>query len=297
MSTSDSDAAAALIQNPEEYHGYQTTDTAFDREMSRMRSDSMAGRGSRTGSRIGSKELPREVSTDAMLLNSTQTLSNSQYLGEGKGRYGMDEPLRGTRPNKSNSPAVRAYEQSIRKQHYLHFKMFFVIFSIVVAGIACQAIYYYDLPRISSATANSVGASVIQGLHQLSVMITTFIALAIPLTANFYTPRLYEVFLKDKVNILFFILFSVFSTMSVFTDAFVFSSPEVDWLPYCTLVMSGVFGWSVVVPYYYYVMRFLDPEVIVDRVSSVVVKEIFRAVNRNYPPALARKKLNEANDT
>mmetsp|Transcript_8417 Transcript_8417/g.35194 ORF Transcript_8417/g.35194 Transcript_8417/m.35194 type:complete len:728 (+) Transcript_8417:116-2299(+) len=288
----DDRAAAALFQN-QEYYGYQSTGTVSTKEMTRVRSGSSSGR-SRSGSRIGSRELPREVSRDALLINSTQTLSNSQYLGEGKGRYGMDAPLLGGPPTQGNSPAVRAYQQSIRKQHYMHFKMFFVIFAIVLAGIAFQAIYYYDLPPISSATANSVGASVIQGLHQLSVMITTFIALAIPLTANFYTPRLYEVFLKDRVNIMFFICFSVFSTMSVFTDAFVFASPEVDWLPYCALVMSGVFGWSVVVPYYYYVMRFLDPEVIVDRVSSVVVKEIFRTVSRKYPPALARKKLNDA---
>lgn len=40
-------------------------------------------------------------------------------------------------------------------------------------------------------------------------------------------------------------------------------------------------------------MRFLDPEVIVDKVSALVVREIHNTIQKKFPPAECRRRLNQ----
>ena len=86
-----------------------------------------------------------------------------------------------------DSRAVKAYKAALETKHYLHYKMFIAIFMISLISVAMVIPYFYTLREVPADAARTSGASVVQGVHQLSVMITTFIALAIPLTANFYT--------------------------------------------------------------------------------------------------------------
>ena len=95
-------------------------------------------------------------------------------------------------PEWKKSSAVAAFKLARNAQHKLHFKLYFIILILTLIFIAALIPWYYTFPGISVDTARTTGSSVVQGLHQLAVMITTFIALAIPLTANFYT-RIYPV--------------------------------------------------------------------------------------------------------
>lgn len=99
--------------------------------------------------------------------------------------------------------------------------------------------------------------------------------------------------------------------MGVFINSYMWGSEEAPGLPYAIMVSFAVMGWIVIIPYYYYVrstqkkkkgskltshlqvMRFLDPEVIVDRVARLLVKEISQTVSKRFPPALSRQKVNQ----
>lgn len=90
-------------------------------------------------------------------------------------------------PTWKKSQAVKNFKETVRTQHRLHYKLYFVIFCLTALMVGILVPWYYNLPEITADAARTTGSSVVQGVHQLSVMITTFIALAIPLTANFYT--------------------------------------------------------------------------------------------------------------
>ena len=92
-------------------------------------------------------------------------------------------------PSWKQSQAVRAFREAIHTKHLLHYKIYAAIFSITVLLTAACIPWYQDFQDIESNTTRTTASSVVQGIHQLSVMITTFIALAIPLTANFYTRK------------------------------------------------------------------------------------------------------------
>ena len=92
-------------------------------------------------------------------------------------------------PSWARSEAVKAFRDTVHTRHHLHWRMYLAIFLLSLLGILIWVPWRYEWSTISSDAARTTGSSVILGVHQLSVMITTFIALAIPLTASFYTRR------------------------------------------------------------------------------------------------------------
>lgn len=138
----------------------------------------------------------------------------------------------------------------------------------------------------------ALASTVSRALNNLTAMVLTFIALAVPLTANMYTPKLIEIFVRDKINLAAMVFFAAMGAHAVFGQAMMFK----QWSPvvmYSVLWISGVVGFAVLVPYYVYVLHCLNPATIVRRLSDLVLKELRDAAAPTRPLPLARKRLDQ----
>ncbi len=141
----------------------------------------------------------------------------------------------------------------------------------------------------TSHRGQALASTVSRAINNLTAMVLTFIALAVPLTANMYTPKLIEIFVRDRVNLGAMLYFAAMGAHAVFCQAFMYE----QWAPtllYTVLWVSGVVGFAVLIPYYVYVLHFLNPTTIVGRVTDMIVREFeeIRAGRRTMPVARAR---------
>lgn len=104
-------------------------------------------------------------------------------------------------------------------------------------------------------------------------MLVALCALALPLTANVYTPRLIELFLADRLNRVVLVFF-VLANGVVLWNAFMVSadpnSARVRALLSVGITLSAIL---VIGPYFLYVLRFLLPQTIVARLSREVLRD------------------------
>jgi hypothetical protein len=100
----------------------------------------------------------------------------------------------------------------------------------------------------------------------LAMLIAT-IGLAIPLTANMHTPKLIDMFLRDRVNRLMLPIFAIGAANVLWVATLV--GPQ--FAPVWSIrfaVFGALAGWALLIPYFYYVVKFLDPSTILARLVS-----------------------------
>lgn len=168
--------------------------------------------------------------------------------------------------------------------------------SIVFAIELAIDIAHSDVPWSQLApTSNrgqSLASTVSRAFNNLTAMVLTFIALAVPITANMYTPKLIEIFIRDKVNIAAMVFFAGMGAHAVFGQAVMYE----QWHPavmYAVLWSSGVAGFAVLIPYYFYVLAFLNPVTIIRRVTDAILAEFADIAARRRPAPEARRRLDQ----
>ena len=109
--------------------------------------------------------------------------------------------------------------------------------------------------------------------NNILAMLIATIGLAIPLTANMHTPKLIDMFLRDRLNqvVLFAMAFSAANTLWV---AYIIGPEFAPMWAIRFAVAGALFGWALLVPYFFYVVRFLDPSSILMRLSIDVERTI-----------------------
>lgn len=103
--------------------------------------------------------------------------------------------------------------------------------------------------------------------NNVLAMLLACIGLAIPLTANMYTPKLIEIFLRDRINQVMLTIFALGAANTLFVLYLV--GP--DFAPMWTwrfAVYGALVGWVLLIPYFFYVVRFLDPSTIIGRLQG-----------------------------
>src|SRR5689334_4248499 len=60
----------------------------------------------------------------------------------------------------------------------------------------------------TARTGPAMASTVSRAFNNLTAMVLTFIALAVPITANMYTPKLIDIFVRDKVNLAAMLFFA-----------------------------------------------------------------------------------------
>ena len=103
--------------------------------------------------------------------------------------------------------------------------------------------------------------------NNVLAMLLATIGLAIPLTANMHTPKLIDMFLRDRIN-RFVLVFMAFGAAHVLFVAYIIGPRFAPIWAVRLAVAFSLVGWAVLIPYFFYVVRFLDPSRVVRRLSE-----------------------------
>jgi Predicted membrane protein (DUF2254) len=123
----------------------------------------------------------------------------------------------------------------------------------------------------------------------LAMLIAT-IGLAIPLTATMHTPKLIEMFLRDRVNrwVLSFIAFGAAHTLWV--DYLIGPKFAPTWA-IAISVFLAIVGWAVLLPYFFYVVRFVDPSRLIVRLRDECEEIVERVAAGKREPITAQPEV------
>ncbi len=123
----------------------------------------------------------------------------------------------------------------------------------------------------------------------LAMLIAT-IGLAIPLTANMHTPKLIEMFLSDRVNrfVLTFITFGAAHVLWV--DYMIGPDFAPTWAIGLSVFMA-LTGWALLLPYFFYVVRFVDPSRLVIRLGEAATTIVNKVADRQQDAADSQQEL------
>jgi hypothetical protein len=126
--------------------------------------------------------------------------------------------------------------------------------------------------------------------NNLLAMLITMIGLAIPLTANMHTPKLIDIFLRDRVNryVLTYIAFGAANVL--FVDYIIGPEFAPTWA-FALSVYMALIGWALLIPYFFYVVRFIDPSRLVTRLRDSANSIVETVANRKTDPIAAQQLL------
>lgn len=130
----------------------------------------------------------------------------------------------------------------------------------------------FEPPRDNAALADVV-SDLSRVLGVTMSMIVALCAIAIPLTANVYTPKLIEIFVADRTNrvvVAFYVLANAFVCWNLFVIQDVApESARVRTFACLSMTMLGLLG---IGPYIFYILRFLVPRSIVRNLETEVLE-------------------------
>src|SRR3972149_4285959 len=108
-----------------------------------------------------------------------------------------------------------------------------------------------------------------RNLNQLLAVTFTTVAIAVPLTANMYSLKFLEFFIKDPVNAAVLTLV-VFADLNNTWAAYALSN---GFIPALTLYLTFalvILCFSLLFPYLYYIFRFLHPNTLLERLGGEI---------------------------
>jgi hypothetical protein len=153
--------------------------------------------------------------------------------------------------------------------------------SVLTAPVRVGHLFSFR-PDEARAFVNTLGGS----FNQLLAVVFTTVAIAVPLTANMYSVKFLELFITDRVNLVVLLLF----VFGIPNNAWLQHTLKGDFFPtfqvYLTLGMAVVYP-SLLVPYLYYIFRFLHPATLLRRLSAEFAQGARRA--REHPDEAARR--------
>jgi hypothetical protein len=149
-----------------------------------------------------------------------------------------------------------------------------------------------DLRLLGVAEARHLTSVFSRASNQLMAIVFTAIAIAVPLTANMYSLKFLEFFLKDRVNaaVLVFVVFT-----NVNTTLLSYALKD-DFVPTTAINLQldlMVLGGALLFPYVYYVFRFLHPQTLLDRLEREIASHV-AAARRPSQASARRAPLGEA---
>ncbi len=129
----------------------------------------------------------------------------------------------------------------------------------------------------------------------LAMLIAT-IGLAIPLTANMHTPKLIELFLRDRINRWVLAFMATGAAHSLWV-AYIIGPKFAPTWAISLSVFAALAGWAILIPYFFYVVRFLDPSRVVVRLRDdtmrIVVKVADRKIDINVGQHMVAQRIGQ----
>lgn len=157
-----------------------------------------------------------------------------------------------------------------------------LVFDLSAAGVSP-----WQLTAFDAVQARHLNNMLNRNLNQLVGVAFTMVAIAVPLTANLYSLKFLEFFVKDPINaaVLIFVAFvNMFNTWAGYS----ISEGHVPRLELHLAFWGTLICFAVLFPYLYYVFRFLHPNTLIDRLADECIGVMKTASRR---PDWGRGKL------
>lgn len=145
---------------------------------------------------------------------------------------------------------------------------------------ASQGAGFWDLFRaISAADATQVLSGTGEVIAAILGIVITVASIIVQLAANRYTPRVTEMFFRDRTNLAVMGFFVVSAVFSLWVNFSIRTDPSGSSVPrWGVLVTMGLLTMSLLLmaPYFAYVFDFLEPYKIVGRIKSLGQRQAVR---------------------
>jgi predicted membrane protein DUF2254 len=126
--------------------------------------------------------------------------------------------------------------------------------------------------------------------NNVLAMLVGMIGLAIPLTANMHTPKLIEMFLRDRIN-RYVLTFIAFGAAHVLWVDYIIGPKFAPTWAFTLAVWLAIGGWIVLIPYFFYIVRFVDPSRLIIRLRDDAMRIIDQTADRLRDPVTAQPEL------
>ncbi|MGH8505107.1 MAG: hypothetical protein ACRETM_03990 [Stenotrophobium sp.] len=164
-------------------------------------------------------------------------------------------------------------------------------FSLATDPVTGQPLQFSHL-QVTTEMVRAAASPMCRAYNNILALLLTFIALAIPITANLYTPKLIEIFIRDRINLFVLCGCVLLTAHSILVAALAFDRWPGQFR-YWIDCLGAVIGWVVLLPYYFYVLGFLNPVTIIKRVHRSLMEELEDATRGKYPVAVAQQRVNQ----
>jgi hypothetical protein len=178
-----------------------------------------------------------------------------------------------------------------------------VLAAIVLSSFALEFLWEWNrlgqpgFKELSWAGTNNpkladVLSPMARAYNNILAMLLATIALAIPLTANMYTPKLIDMFIRDRIN-QFMLLFWAVGAAHVLWVLYMIGPAFAPMWSYYLAILGALLGWIALVPYFFYIVRYLDPSNILTRLQEDATRTIDEATAHPVDLHPAQTKLND----
>ena len=143
---------------------------------------------------------------------------------------------------------------------------------------------------VNNAKLVDILSPMARAYNNVLAMLIATIGLAIPLTANMHTPKLIEMFLRDRIN-RYVLSFMAFGAAHVLWVDYLIGPRFAPTWAIAIAVYTAMIGWAILIPYFFYVVRFVDPSRLLIRLRDDAMDIVHKVADRARDPMDAQTEL------
>lgn len=122
-------------------------------------------------------------------------------------------------------------------------------------------------------------AQVLSGVLGFTISV---VAIVVQLSADRFTPKVTELFLREKTNF-FMILFLILANLVSVWTALIFSYIEKPLLLILLNLILGTLSFTLLIPYFIFVFNFLRPTSIIRKIDQQIRQAVFKVADQTHP--------------
>jgi hypothetical protein len=151
---------------------------------------------------------------------------------------------------------------------------------------------FSQMSSFNVAEARHLSNALNRNFNQLVGVVFTTVAIAVPLTANMYSLKFLEFFIKDPINAAALTLV-VFSNLNNLWAAYALKDNFIPVFQLHLALILLIICFSMLFPYLYYVFRFLHPNTLLERLEAEIIADLRAASRFPHRTAAYRRQVAE----
>jgi hypothetical protein len=110
------------------------------------------------------------------------------------------------------------------------------------------------------------------------------VAIVVQLSADRFTPKVTELFLREKINFLVILTLIIANLIGVWT-IFLFGFVDNRWVLVILNLVLGTLSFMILIPYFIFVLNFISPSSILDKIKQQIYQLILQSIAISEPGA------------